>query len=67
MRSYDNKGTPWPTKQILTYLRNFGTSAAKPKATAKAKTQAKAKSKAQARIRVQQDMGVRVLGANILA
>ena len=67
VRSGDNNGTPWPTKQALTYLRKFNTAKAKPKANAKAKAKAKAESKAQTRTRMQRGMRVRVLGANILA
>ena len=46
VRSGDNKGKPWPTKHILTYLRNFSTTKAKPKAKSKAKAKAKAKAEA---------------------
>ena len=59
----DNKGKPWPAKNIITFLRTFSTAKAKPKAKAKAQAIAKAK----AWIRMQHGMGFRVLGANILA
>ena len=67
VRFGDNNGTPWPTKHILPYLPKFSTAKAKPKANAKAKAKAKANADAQARTCMQRAMGVRVLGANILA
>ena len=67
MRSGDNKGALWPTKQILTYPRKLSTAKAKINAKAKDMAKAKAKAKAQARIRMQQGIGARVLGANLLA
>jgi hypothetical protein len=71
VRSGDNEGEPWPAKQILTFLREFSTAKARPKAIAKAKAEGKCKSldegMDQAWIRMQHGMGFRVLGANILA
>ena len=41
VRSGANKGSPWPAKQIFTFLRKYGAAKAKGKAKAKAKVKAK--------------------------
>ena len=41
VRSGDDQGAPWPSKQIRTCLRRFSTAEAKPQAIAQAKAEGK--------------------------